>query len=573
MINGNLIKNNMNDTIFDKSIQSSTNQFIGIPKKGISSVGIPQAPRTSGYVSPNIPVKNTWFAPWYEWTIDETQSPIFKVVQWAADLFTGAKTRLKETVQSDLDRKQQEVDKEGIEFAQFLADQWYNEEQIMSWLDDLKKSGKLTVSPNFSERLVGWLASRMWEVQRTTERLANEPIETRIATGIPSYAGDVVATAFEPVAAAISPVVQKVIEKTGQTENVEEVGKWWEWVRQSNPNFADALEWILNVWQLAPVPLVKPSIWSATKWVQKAWIMAKETAKQVIPKTTQAITDLKNIILSKNAKKAQALTDEWLKEIYEAVNPTTRENKAVLRQRVEDLLPYIDENNRFANDLETVKSRVDTDKSTAYKAMEDYETNVWVKWKVDTDIVAKSIADKYQEKIGDSFINADEAKIAQQLIDTLQWFWNTVDDANIIKIRRAWDKIIEKNKWFMQSAEATSKGDIFSDANKFFRDEIKKSNPEYAKFLEKAHKTITLSDILDATIQRRTGQTQWWFLRQWLENVARTVWTGIWAWIWWMPWAFVWAWATEALLWWVKKLTWSSAKLTKWKKLIIKSKK
>ena len=49
-----------------------------------------------------------------------------------------------------------------------------------------------------------------------------------MATGIPSYAGDVVGTDFEPVGAALSPVVQKVIEKTGQTENVQEIGQWWE---------------------------------------------------------------------------------------------------------------------------------------------------------------------------------------------------------------------------------------------------------------------------------------------------------------------------------------------------------
>lgn len=79
----------------------------------------------------------------------------------------------------------------------------------------------------------------------------------------------------------------------------------------------------------------------------------------------------------------------------------------------------------------------------------------------------------------------------------------------------------------MQSAEATSKGDIFADANRFFREEIKKSNPEYARYLEKAHKTITLSDILEATIQRRTGQTQGGFLRKASENTARVVGTGI----------------------------------------------
>ena len=66
---------------------------------------------------------------------------------------------------------------------------------------------------------------------------------------------------------------------------------------------------------------------------------------------------------------------------------------------------------------------------------------------------------------------------------------------------------------FMQSAEANTKGELFNEANKFLREEIRRSNPEYAKYLEKYHKTRTLSDILDATIQRRTGQTQGGFLR------------------------------------------------------------
>lgn len=563
--------------LFDNILQSSTNKFLGTQPSVPStpSFTAPQAPRTANYTqpvkNPIASIRNSGFAPWYENTVDETQSTLFKWVQWAANLFTGVKKRLGETVQSDLDRKQQQVDKEGIEFAQFLADQGYDENQIMSWLDNLKSEWKLTVSPNFSERLVGNLANRMGEVQRTTERLANEPIATRLATGIPSYAGDVVGTAFEPIVSAVSPALEYGVKKLWAEKTVQNLGSQWEEVRKQYPNVADAIEGVANVSQLFPLsPKVTAPIKSGLK---TATAKTVATAKQVAPKITDEIASLRNNIAIKNAKKAQALTDEWLKEIYEAVNPTTRENKAVLRQRVEDLLPYIDENKRFSNDLETVKGRVDTDKSTAYKAMEDYETNVWVKWKVDTDSVAKAIADKYQEKIGNSFINADEAKIAQQLIDTLQWFWKTVDDANIIKIRRAWDKIIEKNKWFMQSAEATSKGDIFADANRFFRDEIKKSNPAYAKFLEKAHKTITLSDILDATIQRRTGQTQGGFIRKASENTARVIGTGLWTVVGGIPWAFVWAWATEALLAGVNKLTGSSTKLAKWKKLILKSQK
>ena len=515
---------------------------------------------------------------------DPTKTVQYKTLQWWANLYTWVKNRLQETVTSDMQIKQEKIDKEWVDFAQFLADQGYWEEDIVSGLDELKKSGKLTVSPNFSERLVWGLANRMGEVQQTTERLANQwfdPLKWKVTakwlvTAPVSYAGDVVGTAFEPIVSAVSPIIQKGIKAVWQEQNVANLGAEWEQIRKQYPNFADFAEGTANISSLIPL---SPKITTPVKiGLKKAWVKTIETTKQVAPKVASQISELRKTIAVKNAKKAESLTDQWLKEIYEAVNPTTRENKAVLRQRVEDLLPYIDENKKFSNDLETVKWRVDTDKNTAFRAMEDYETNVGVKGKVDTQKVANEIASKYQEKIGNSFINADEAKIAQQLIDTLKGFWNTVNDADIIKIRRAWDKIIEKNKGFMQSAEATSKGDIFADANRFFREEIKKSNPEYAKYLEKAHKTITLSDILEATIQRRTWQPQGGFIRQGLENVARTAWTWIGAWIWtmvWSPWAWAMLWfgATEALMWWVKKLTGSSAKLTKGKKLILKSKK
>lgn len=60
----------------------------------------------------------------------------------------------------------------------------------------------------------------------------------------------------------------------------------------------------------------------------------------------------------------------------------------------------------------------------------------------------------------------------------------------------------------MQSADANAKGEIFGDANKFFREEIHKSNPEYSQYLKDYHRTRTLSDVLEATINRRTGQTK-----------------------------------------------------------------
>ena len=62
-----------------------------------------------------------------------------------------------------------------------------------------------------------------------------------------------------------------------------------------------------------------------------------------------------------------------MKEIYEAVAPTRREDKALTKQRGEDLLPYIDMDHRYNNDLQTVKDRVDTAKEDAFNKMENYE--------------------------------------------------------------------------------------------------------------------------------------------------------------------------------------------------------
>lgn len=267
----------------------------------------------------------------------------------------------------------------------------------------------------------------------------------------------------------------------------------------------------------------------------------------------------------------QAWFQKWIEEIYQAVNPTTKENKAQLRQRVEDLLPYIDEKNPLSNELAQVKWRVDIDKMKALDNMQDYEKNVWVKWTVETNPIIEKIKNKFIEKTSDwVIIDEATAKIANELINKLEEFWPNLKDSDIIKVRRNWDKIIEKNKWFMQSAESNIKWDIFNEANKFFREEIRKSNPKYADYLKQYSKTTSLSDILEATIQRRTGQSQWGYLRRWLENVARVTWVWLWASIWWVPWAIVWDLATEALIKWSQKLTGSSMKLARWKKLILK---
>lgn len=192
---------------------------------------------------------------------DPTQSLMFKWIQWGANVYWTVKRWLKWAYEADIADKQAKIDDEWRQYAQYLASQGYTEDQIFKSLDILQKEWKLTASPNFAERLVGWLANRMGEVEQTTERLANQwfdPLRWKVTakwlvTAPVSYGGDVVGTALEPVAAAVSPLIQSGIKKIGQEENVAKLGAEWEEIRQKYPNFADFAEGTANISSLIPL--------------------------------------------------------------------------------------------------------------------------------------------------------------------------------------------------------------------------------------------------------------------------------------------------------------------------------
>lgn len=107
--------------------------------------------------------------------------------------------------------------------------------------------------------------------------------------------------------------------------------------------------------------------------------MAGKVGETVIPianKAGEIAGKVSDFVSKKNESRAKAIGDKGVEEIYQAVNPTTRENKAVLRQRVNDLLPYIEEKNIFNNELPKVKERVDADMKKAFDNMENYESTV-----------------------------------------------------------------------------------------------------------------------------------------------------------------------------------------------------
>ena len=260
---------------------------------------------------------------------DPTQSLLYKWVQWGANLFTSWKEYLQwiwNQWQSEFDRKK-EIAKN------FLSQRGYSPDVIENTLS------KMEYKPWFWTRLATWLWNRLQEAENTTERLQKEwfdPLAGNVTakwliTAPLSYAGDVVWTAMEPIWAAISPVVQKVIEKTGQTGNVAEIGKWWEWVRQSNPNFADALEGIVNISSVAPLPLAKP-IAGAVKQggiatgktiasgAEKVAPMIKNIPKSV-KKVPWFVDDAIETGVEKLATKA-IWSSDWSAELFKATSPS-----------------------------------------------------------------------------------------------------------------------------------------------------------------------------------------------------------------------------------------------------------
>jgi hypothetical protein len=96
-----------------------------------------------------------------------------------------------------------------------------------------------------------------------------------------------VTSALEPF---VSPVVKAIVEKTGQTENVQELANQWSEFEKTNPILAENIAGALNVAQLAPVPFAKPignAIKTGTVQTGKALARGAEYVAPTVLKTAK----------------------------------------------------------------------------------------------------------------------------------------------------------------------------------------------------------------------------------------------------------------------------------------------
>lgn len=298
--------------LFDNILQSSTNKFLGTQPSVPStpSFTTPQAPKTVGYTPPvtvkktTPTLRNNWFAPWYENTVDQTQSPVFKVVQAGADLFTGITKRLGETVQQDKTKFEQDVKKKQVDFANAMLSKGYAKEDIFKKLNELKAKWEFDFKPWVAESIVGGVGERMQSVWETTQKLSQiqNPLERTFAGVIP-YAGQTVASVTQPLTSwlepFVSPVVKAIVEKTGQTQNIQDLSNQWSQFEKTNPILAENIAGALNVSQLLPLPFVKPIANATTQWIKTATNTVLKTAENIAPKATAIIKKPVQIIKNK----------------------------------------------------------------------------------------------------------------------------------------------------------------------------------------------------------------------------------------------------------------------------------
>lgn len=301
-------------------------QFTWQAQAQVPNFATPQAPRATNLTQPNIPtttsakttpvVRNSGFASWFEWTVDQTKSPVLKAVQGGANLFTGIKKRLGETVKEDESIVTVEKQKKQKKMVTAMLQEWFWEEAITKAFEKLKTQWQFDYNPTISARILWWTANRMEKMQSETERLASEWLDVfsgnvplrQLSSAVGGYAGQVPATVLDPIASAISPVVQNIIKKTGQTENIQSLATEYEDMAKKYPNLAFWLEGLFNVWTLAPIPKIG--------WLVKSWTDATlKQLKTIAPKTIDMVTPN----LAGWAKKLISQADMWFRKQAEDI--------------------------------------------------------------------------------------------------------------------------------------------------------------------------------------------------------------------------------------------------------------
>lgn len=446
---------------------------------------------------------------------DPTQSLMFKGIQWGANLYTWVTNRLQETAQADIADKQKKIDDEARKYASHLASKGYSQERIFQTLDILKKEWKLTASPNFAERLVGWLGDRMQTIAEWTQRLSQEDnLLKRMWAGTAFYGGSAVATAMTPVGAALQPVVEPIVKPIMETDTAQSALQYASKFDKENPIASLALQWAGNLADLAPVPLIKPVASGIKKgtvatgkalvrWAEKVAPTIKSIPK-AIKKAPWAVDDLIESGVEKIATKALGSSDGTA-ELFKATSPSYN----VLAKSKD--IGKIKQKARIADEAvieagyvpKTTTERVDAYKATMKKVWDDVEQARWaVPEKYKSDSIAKTIRDEVDKmKVNGKIPPSLEADVRALLKEAD--FYRSLGDVSLPDL------------WVIRSN---------INARLTFWDKTQFSDA-YNAVMKKV--ITTIKEWEDAVLTRNAGQAtsgllaKYWALRSMLDDVIK----------------------------------------------------
>lgn len=526
---------------FDDIIPNPVDQFTKKPvQQPIQSFQspIPVAPRTVNYQQPIVKpiLRNNGFAPWFEWTIDETKSPVFKAIQGAADVITSIPWKLQETVWEDQKRFDEEMKQKRVAFANDMLSKWYKKEDIFKAFDSLKAKWEFDFKPWFAWRLLESGANRLNETIGTTERISKQGPTLKSAITAPiAYAGDVAGGITDVAGAALQPIVEPIIKSIPWT--TEWIQKFWDWYsvfKKENPNLADVVEWWANLASLAPI---SPKITQPIKETVKKTIM--EWVEKIIP-SSEKIVQSADEALRKQAEEIALprLQDMGMREkswvardVIETPWIGPFKKQELVRSPQEALA--IEETARLMKEWKVKKwaselsnaSAIDDEIGTLSKELEwkfVNSPNQPVLKKVEVESFIDDISKKVIEN--PSIVGSSEQSAMKLITEIKKWL--TKEDyspSDLLQLRKDLDAAIKRVKW--EGAFDPKLENAFTTAFREFRQGINGKINELVpdakvrQTLDRQSALYTARETLDARWAKQSNSIIWQALNK-IQNVT-----------------------------------------------------
>lgn len=395
-----------------------------------------------------------------------------------------------------------EPNQEDLELIQQAIDDWLTEEEAFEALLDFKKEQGVDLRGEqeawFLQRLWEDWFKRAWNVWQAWSELISgkwEPVSTSLYTvwNVIWWGWDIIGellaswykTAWEPW----KEQVKQILNTPAWQWAIKAIQWWvqtyWKWASE-NKEASRALEWITNIGSLFLGWKAKEKVW---EWLLQAW---KEKVWQKLIKSAE-------------------------KNISEALAPAGKELKAQTTQITPEFLKKW-----IVWSQESILKQAEKWKEIFGKAIWD----AIEEWALEgKKIKTSSLIDKLWEieksaLVDKNIADVDKIKKVRNMLDEITQFWDELSWENARLLRKTWDEIINRQKWFNITGAEKLDTEIRKAMSNTLREELAKASPDLAKLNKEYNFYSKLAKITWETIERTKPQ----------QGILRKVWATIFGW-------------------------------------------